>query len=628
MESVRRRERRQLKRRFQELMETSIEPIEPCPIETTPPSNASILMSDTENSDFVYDTSSVSEEEEEEEDIVEKEDVANDAELLPDLAHWVSKHKLSREATNELLHLLSNHGLDVPKDSRTLLKTPRIVFVQKEFGGSFHYLGIQNGVTSAIDHIVTCQKIELTVNIDGLPLSKSSKSQVWPILGSINGSNFVFPIALFHGCSKPDSISGYLRDFINEAGELLKSGISINGTIYEFDVKCFVLDAPARSFVKCIIGHAGYNACERCKIEGSRVQNRTVYLQNDLWERRTSEEFCSGAFIGKHQHSLSPLVELGIDCVNKFSLDYMHLVLLGVVKRMLNYLKKGPKDCRLSNQLIKKISDRLMSHNKRMASEFNRQPRSLDDLCYWKATEFRQFLLYHGPVVLKGIVSTEMYQHFLALHLAISMLLKDGIHDDEETITYVRSLIVWFVDSAPHFYGETFNVYNVHALVHLVDDVIYFKSSLNEISAFKFENYMQTIKKSVKNSCNPVSQIIKRMRERENVMTFSKNQSPKISNSGKDSCFFTSNGDIAFIKSIANQTVTCDVINKRSAEPLYDVPIKSLLVDIIYIRNFSSATFKTRTFQMKELSRKCVQLPYKQGFAFFPLLHDFENNCF
>ena len=375
-------------------------------------------------------------------------------------------------------------------------------------------------------------------------------------------------------------------------------------------LKCFVLDAPARSFVKCIIGHAGYNACERCTIEGSRVQHRTVYLNNDSWEKRTSAEFSSGAFIGNHQQSLSPLVELGIDCVNQFSLDYMHLVLLGVVKRILQFLKKGPNGCRLSNQLISQISDRLISHNGRMPSEFNRQPRSLDDLCYWKATEFRQFLLYHGPVVLKGIVSSEVYQHFLALHLVISMLLKDGIHEDEEMLAYVQSLIVWFVDSAPHIYGKIFNVYNVHSLVHLVDDVTYFQCSLNHISAFKFENYMQTIKKSVKNSCNPVGQIVKRMRERENVIDFSKYPKPKICNSGKDSCIFTVNGDIAFIRSINSEQFTCDVIKKRFTESLYNVPIESSLVDIHYVRNLSSAYFKKRTFQIKELSRKCIHVIY------------------
>ena len=63
-----------------------------------------------------------------------------------------------------------------------------------------------------------------------------------------------------------------------------------------------------------------------------------------------------------------------------------------------------------------------------MPSEFARQPRSLQELDRWKATEFRQFLLYTGPVVLKGIVSKELFQHFLTLNVAMTILLQES-HD-------------------------------------------------------------------------------------------------------------------------------------------------------------------------------------------------------
>ena len=50
--------------------------------------------------------------------------------------------------------------------------------------------------------------------------------------------------------------------------------------------------------------------------------------------------------------------------------------------------------------------------NGEMLTEFARQPRRLQELDRWMATEFRQFLLYTGPLVLKGIVSKELFQHF------------------------------------------------------------------------------------------------------------------------------------------------------------------------------------------------------------------------
>lgn len=41
----------------------------------------------------------------------------------------------------------------------------------------------------------------------------------------------------------------------------------------------------------------------------------------------------------------------------------------------------------------------------------------------WKGTEFRQFLLYTAPVVLKSALSKELYEHFLSFHFAITLLI-------------------------------------------------------------------------------------------------------------------------------------------------------------------------------------------------------------
>ena len=91
----------------------------------------------------------------------------------------------------------------------------------------------------------------------------------------------------------------------------------------------------------------------------------------------------------------------------------MHLVCLRVVRNILNYLKKGPVG-KISALQLREISDRVIMLNGKMPSEYARQARSLQELDRWKATEFRQFLLYTGPVDLKriGIVSTELFQHF------------------------------------------------------------------------------------------------------------------------------------------------------------------------------------------------------------------------
>lgn len=153
------------------------------------------------------------------------------------------------------------------------------------------------------------------------------------------------------------------------------------------------------------------------------VQSEVLKLKevvfNDLDNTLRTDEAFSRMDYANHQTSLSPLIAAGIPCVSSCALDYMHMVILGVVRRMLSYMTRGPKICRLSFRQKEEISQRLLALRGKMPSEFVRQPRGLHDLDRWKATELRQFLLYTGPVVLKDVVSPDMYKHFLSLTVAM-----------------------------------------------------------------------------------------------------------------------------------------------------------------------------------------------------------------
>ena len=81
-----------------------------------------------------------------------------------------------------------------------------------------------------------------------------------------------------------------------------------------------------------------------------------------------------------------------------------------------------------------------------MPSEFNRQPKSLDELDRWKATEFRQFVLYIGPVVLRGVVSEEVYRHFMALSVGLSIMLDSNDTKRMYYLEFAKDLINYFVD--------------------------------------------------------------------------------------------------------------------------------------------------------------------------------------
>lgn len=165
----------------------------------------------------------------------------------------------------------------------------------------------------------------------------------------------------------------------------------------------------------------------------------------------------------------------------------------------------------------------------------------------WKATEFRQYILYTSVVVLKDVVSSAVYKTSLSLTVALSILLNSDDHIRNSYLQYARELLLYFVQQCREIYGRHFVVYNIHGLVHLPDDVENYQCSLNDICAFPFENHLQRIKKLVRSSNNPISQVSKRLseKERKDALTETKDTKEKlhISTKWKDNCFMLHNED-------------------------------------------------------------------------------------
>ncbi len=104
----------------------------------------------------------------------------------------------------------------------------------------------------------------------------------------------------------------------------------------------------------------------------------------------------------------------------------MHLVLLGVLKRLLTiwtgcWGKKHFKH-RLSTWEKFQLEQRLRGICLSYPEEFHRITTALKYPKQLKANELRKILLYSGPVISKGILSREKCTHFLYLHLAIRIL--------------------------------------------------------------------------------------------------------------------------------------------------------------------------------------------------------------
>ena len=59
-------------------------------------------------------------------------------------------------------------------------------------------------------------------------------------------------------------------------------------------------------------------------------------------------------------------------------------------------------------------------------------------------------------------------------------------------------------------------VYNVHSLIHIVNDVRRY-GCLDNISAVPFENYLGKLKKKIRRPQNPIAQIMRRLSERQHT---------------------------------------------------------------------------------------------------------------
>lgn len=92
-------------------------------------------------------------------------------------------------------------------------------------------------------------------------------------------------------------------------------------------------------------------------------------------------------------------------------------------------------------------------------------PRSLEDLKFWKANEFRQFLLYSGIVALKDFVNKEIYEHFLTLHTATRLIACPKTYN--LNVGIAEQLFTNFVENFSKLYGEGKLSYNIHNLLHM-----------------------------------------------------------------------------------------------------------------------------------------------------------------
>lgn len=191
--------------------------------------------------------------------------------------------------------------------------------------------------------------------------------------------------------------------------------------------------------------------------------------------------------------------------VKSIGVEYMHCILLGVMKRIVNFFC-NPQYSKEKYYISKQ--KRLLLNKRIMALKPNREvvrkPRSLDHVSNFKASEFRALLLFYFPVCLAGCVPDVYVQHIRLLSAATYILLQSTITFEE--LAKSKQMFDQFVTQHQQLFGVENMVMNVHLLKHIADCV----RALGPLwchSAFPFERNNGVLLKKINGTSDVLLQI-------------------------------------------------------------------------------------------------------------------------
>ena len=107
--------------------------------------------------------------------------------------------------------------------------------------------------------------------------------------------------------------------------------------------------------------------------------------------------------------------------------------------------------------------------NVKPPKSISRRPRKISERRFWKANEWRSWLLYFALPCLDELLAQPYLEHFSILVESLHILLNKKISRDE--LELVDSYLTEFVSRFQTLYGIAAMTFNVHLLTHLTKSV-------------------------------------------------------------------------------------------------------------------------------------------------------------
>lgn len=338
--------------------------------------------------------------------------------------------------------------------------------------------------------------ISFTWNADGLQIYDSSPYSLTPFFLVINelppekrflSENMIIG-GIWGSSIKPHPnvfLHPVYKDMVN-----LRNGIDVkffgDDELHKVHaiMLCGVCDAPARASFLNMKSHSGFYSCHICLCRGVRPGDVTVFPYEEHFRLRTKALYdqqvtwavnnrvplnklllnrpeCSGI---KGPTLVSDMVENN-NPLSTTAVDSMHCIYLGMMRQLVHlWFDHAQREEPFS------VHDKIKIVNRRMRQMtpphfIQRFPQAVDKLVYWKASELRAFLFFISLCVLKGVLKSELYDHFMLLVQGIYLLNTCSISPDDVNLS--NMLLNQFVCQFQELYGLRHMSHNLHMLLHL-----------------------------------------------------------------------------------------------------------------------------------------------------------------
>lgn len=249
---------------------------------------------------------------------------------------------------------------------------------------------------------------------------------------------------------------------------------------------CGTCDLPAKAMAYNMMQYNGEYGCSHCLQKGKtfKVGERgSVHIypyiqENPSGPKRNDDQLNSY----NHRAVDSGKPEFGVkgpswlSVIPNYSItegnviDYMHCVLLGVTKMLLKlwFDTEHSAEIWYCGTKIDEADSKLLQIKPPIT--ITRTPRSIQQhRAYWKASEYRNWLLFYSLPVMLYILPQEYLAHHMLLVESIYLLLQDSITPAD--LSKAEKLIRHYCFKVQYYYVERFMTANVHHLLHLPEIV-------------------------------------------------------------------------------------------------------------------------------------------------------------